>query len=108
MQKENFSRGGVQGDPEVGNAQAGALSGGQPTFEGRDNANQITEADGVPGITNQYLFQPIAGAFYAPCADGSLDMGRSATSTPTPRQPHAGGPDNNISSDQGGATARRG
>jgi len=29
MQKENFSRGGVQGDPEVGNVQAGALTGGQ-------------------------------------------------------------------------------
>lgn len=104
MQKENFSRGGVQGDPEVGNVQAGALTGGQPTFEGRDNANQITEADGVPGVTNQYLFQPIAGAFYAPCADGSLDMGvvgHEYTHAISNRM--IGGPDNNISSEQGGA-----
>lgn len=104
MQKENFSRGGRPGDPEVGNAQAGALTGGQPTFEGRDNANQITENDGVSGITNQYLFQPIAGAFYAPCADGSLDMGvvgHEYTHAISNRM--IGGPDNNISSDQGGA-----
>ena len=47
----------------------------QPTFQGRDNANQIALQDGIPGITNQYLFEPIAGAFYAPCTDGGLDMG---------------------------------
>ena len=45
-----------------------------PSFEGRDNANQIALQDGIPAITNQYLFQPIAGAFYAPCADGDFDM----------------------------------
>ncbi|MDO9495652.1 MAG: M36 family metallopeptidase, partial [Nocardioides sp.] len=75
LQLDNIGRGGVENDPEVGNAQAGALTGGQPSFLGRDNANQITLQDGVPGITNQYLFQPIAGAFYAPCTDGGLDMG---------------------------------
>ena len=53
-------------DPEIGNAQAGALTGGQPSYLGRDNANQIALQDGIPGITNQYLFQPIAGAFYSP------------------------------------------
>ena len=53
-------------DPEIGNAQAGALTGGPPSFLGRDNANQIALQDGIPGITNQYLFQPIAGAFYSP------------------------------------------
>ena len=57
---------GREGDPEVGNVQAGALSGGAPSYLGRDNANQITLQDGVPGITNQYLFQPIAGAFTRP------------------------------------------
>ena len=72
-----------QNDPEIGNVQAGALDGGAPSYEGRDNANQIALQDGVPGITNQYLFQPIAGAFYSPCADGSLDMSIVATSTPT-------------------------
>src|SRR5439155_9172142 len=33
----------------------------------------ITLNDGIPPITNQYLFQPIAGAFYAPCVDGDFD-----------------------------------
>ncbi|MCW2765151.1 MAG: peptidase fungalysin, partial [Nocardioides sp.] len=75
LQASNLGRGGVEGDQEVGNAQAGALTGGQPSYLGRDNANQITLQDGVPGITNQYLFQPLAGAFYSPCADGGLDMG---------------------------------
>lgn len=73
MQVSNFGAGGIGGDPEVGNVQAGAISGGAPSYLGRDNANQITLQDGIPGITNQYLFQPIAGAFYSPCADGSLD-----------------------------------
>jgi hypothetical protein len=75
LQVTNFGNLGLGGDPEIGNVQAGALSGGQPSFLGRDNANQITLQDGVPGITNQYLFQPIAGAFYAPCADGDLEAG---------------------------------
>ena len=64
---------GREGDPEEGDVQAGALTGGAPTYLGRDNANQITLNDGVPPITNQYLFQPIAGAFYSPCVDGDFD-----------------------------------
>jgi extracellular elastinolytic metalloproteinase len=40
----------------------------------RMNANQITPPDGHPPITNMYLWQPIAGAFYAPCVDGDFDM----------------------------------
>jgi len=56
-------------DPELGSAQAGRRS-----MMGRDNANQITLQDGIPGITNQYLWQPLAGAFYAPCVDGAYDM----------------------------------
>lgn len=63
------------GDPEIGNVQAGAVTGGAPTYLGRDNANQITLNDGIPGITNMYLWQPIAAAFYAPCVDGDYDMG---------------------------------
>jgi hypothetical protein len=93
-----------ENDPEVGNAQAGALSGGQPTFLGRDNANQITLQDGIPGITNQYLFQPIAAAFYAPCTDGSFDMsivGHEYTHAISNRM--IGGPDEGITSEQGGA-----
>jgi extracellular elastinolytic metalloproteinase len=91
-------------DPEIGNAQAGALTGGQPTFLGRDNANQIALQDGIPGITNQYLFQPLAGGFYAPCTDGSLDMsivGHEYTHAISNRM--IGGPDEGITSEQGGA-----
>ena len=91
-------------DPEIGNAQAGALTGGQPTFLGRDNANQIALQDGIPGITNQYLFQPLAGGFYSPCTDGSLDMsivGHEYTHAISNRM--IGGPDEGITSEQGGA-----
>lgn len=104
MQTDNGGRGGVAGDPEIGNAQAGALSGGQPSFLGRDNANQITLQDGTPGITNQYLFQPIAGAFYAPCTDGGLDMGivgHEYTHAISNRM--VAGPDEGLTSEQGGA-----
>jgi hypothetical protein len=105
LQSSNLGRGGVDGDPEVGNAQAGALSGAPyATGLGRDNANQITLQDGVPGITNQYLFQPIAGAFYAPCTDGALDfgiVGHEYTHAISNRM--IGGPDEGITSEQGGA-----
>lgn len=104
LQASNLGRGGVEGDQEIGNAQAGALTGGQPSFLGRDNANQITLQDGVPGITNQYLFQPLAGAFYAPCVDGGLDMGivgHEYTHAISNRM--IGGPDEGITSEQGGA-----
>ncbi|WP_298760475.1 M36 family metallopeptidase [uncultured Nocardioides sp.] len=108
LQLDNFGRGGVPADAEVGNVQAGALT--SPVFEatgvatGRNNANQITLQDGVPGITNQYLFQPAAGAFYAPCTDGSLDMGivgHEYTHAISNRM--IAGPDEGIGSDQGGA-----
>lgn len=104
LQLDNLGRGGVDGDQEIGNAQAGALTGGQPSFLGRDNANQITLQDGTPGITNQYLFQPIAGAFYAPCTDGALDMGivgHEYTHAISNRM--IAGPDEGITSEQGGA-----
>lgn len=92
-----------ENDPEIGNAQAGGIGGLQHGL-GRDNANQITLQDGIPGITNQYLFQPIAAAFYAPCTDGGLDMsivGHEYTHAITNRM--IGGPDDSISSEQGGA-----
>ncbi|QBR93571.1 peptidase M36 [Nocardioides euryhalodurans] len=71
MQVSNFGNTGPtrENDPEVGNAQAG-----RRTFNGRDNANQITLQDGIAPITNQYLWQPLAGAFYAACTDGAYDM----------------------------------
>ena len=62
------------GDPEKGQAQAGAVA-GSVVFTGRDNANQITQQDGVPGITNQYLWHPLQASFYSPCVDGAYDMG---------------------------------
>ncbi len=63
-----------ENDPEIGNSQAGSIGGG-PTFQGRDNANQITLGDGVAPITNQYLWEPLQAGFYAPCTDGAFDMG---------------------------------
>jgi len=74
LQDDNFGRGGKGNDPEQGNAQAGGVTGGPPNFAARDNANQITPGDGHPPITNMYLWQPIAGSFYAPCVDGDYDM----------------------------------
>ncbi|GAB3786797.1 M36 family metallopeptidase [Nocardioides ungokensis] len=104
LQQDNMGRGGVANDSETGNAQAGALDGGSPSYLGRDNANQVTLQDGTPGITNQYLFQPIAGAFYSPCTDGALDMsvvGHEYTHAISNRM--IGGPDEGITSAQGGA-----
>ncbi len=104
LQLDNAGRGGQGGDQELGNVQAGAISGGAPTYEGRDNANQIALQDGVPGITNQYLFQPIAGAFYSPCADGAMDTGiygHEYTHAISNRM--VGGPDDGLTSEQGGA-----
>ncbi|MFR9777770.1 M36 family metallopeptidase [Micromonospora sp. MS34] len=74
LQRDNLGRGGLGDDPEQGNAQAGGVSGGPPGFAARDNANQITPPDGLPPTTNMYLWQPIAGSFYAPCVDGDFDM----------------------------------
>ncbi len=95
---------GREADPEIGNVQAGALTGGQPSFLGRDNANQITLQDGIPGITNMYLWQPIAAAFYPPCVDGDYDMsviGHEYTHAISNRM--VGGPDANLTGPQAGA-----
>jgi extracellular elastinolytic metalloproteinase len=63
-----------ENDATIGDAQAGAVSGGWPSYLGRDNANMIPLPDGVRPITNMYLWQPLAGAFYSPCVDGDYDM----------------------------------
>jgi hypothetical protein len=60
-----------ENDPVVGDVQSGAIS----VPNGRDNANMITLPDGQSSITNMYFWQPLAGAFYAPCVDGDYDMG---------------------------------
>ncbi len=70
----NFGKGGLQGDPEHGNAQAGGVVGGPPGFASRDNANQFTPAEGVVPVTNMFLWQPIPATFYSPCVDGDYDM----------------------------------
>ncbi|MFN2587734.1 MAG: M36 family metallopeptidase [Actinomycetota bacterium] len=95
---------GEEQDPEIGNAQAGALSGGGPTYLGRDNANQITPPDGTPPITNMYLWQPIAGAFYSVCVDGDFDMaviGHEYTHAISNRM--VAGPGSGLSGPQAGA-----
>lgn len=95
---------GREGDPEEGNVQAGAITGGAPSYLGRDNANQITLNDGIPPITNQYLFQPIAGAFYSPCVDGDMDtsvFGHEYTHLISNRM--VGGPDSGLSGYQAGS-----
>ncbi|QFZ19008.1 M36 family metallopeptidase [Saccharothrix syringae] len=75
MQADNGDRGGLGGDAERGNAQAGGRVGGAPPgFPSRNNANQITPPDGVPPTTNMYLWQPTPGGFYGPCVDGDYDM----------------------------------
>ena len=56
-------------DGLLGNAQSGAATGS------RDNANMSTGADGTHATTNQFVWQPLAGSFYAPCVDGAYDFG---------------------------------
>ncbi|HEX3268718.1 MAG TPA: M36 family metallopeptidase, partial [Gaiellaceae bacterium] len=51
-----------------GNAQAGAATGS------RDNANMGTGADATHAQTNMFLWQSLAGSFYAPCVDGDYDF----------------------------------
>ncbi|HWS35552.1 MAG TPA: M36 family metallopeptidase, partial [Actinoplanes sp.] len=100
--EETWNMEGDGGDPEQGNAQAGGVSGGPPDFLARNNANQITPPDGQAPITNMYLWQPIAGAFYAPCVDGDYDMsviGHEYTHAITNRM--IAGPDAGLSSPQG-------
>ena len=64
----NFESGGAERYPVRGHAQAGAAS------NTRDNANMATNADGSMSVTNMFLWQPVRGAFYAPCVDGDYDM----------------------------------
>jgi uncharacterized repeat protein (TIGR01451 family) len=109
LQENNFGNGapgpfpGSENDPEYGQAQAGAAL---PVEAGvsRDNANQITLNDGIPGITNMYLWQPIAGGFYGPCVDGDYDMsviGHEYMHAVSNRM--VGGPDANLTGPQAGA-----
>ncbi|HEX8492468.1 MAG TPA: M36 family metallopeptidase [Pyrinomonadaceae bacterium] len=113
LQENNFgnrSSGGTlnnitgDADPEIGNAQAGGVDGAQPDFLGRNNANQFTANDGIPGITNMYLWQPLPNVGYPPMVDGDYDMsviGHEYTHAISNRM--IGGPDGSIDGHQGGA-----
>lgn len=73
LQVDNFGKGGSQGDPILGMAHAGALSGESPTYTGRDNAYMLTLPDGIPSWSGMFLWEPIPAAFEAPYADGDFD-----------------------------------
>ena len=63
------------GDPIMGLVQAGAISGGAPTYTGRDNAYMLTLPDGIAPWSGMFLWEPINDAFEGPCRDGSFDSG---------------------------------
>ncbi|HZB84958.1 MAG TPA: M36 family metallopeptidase, partial [Gaiellaceae bacterium] len=65
----NFGSPTLENDRLLGRAQSGAV-----VPKSRDNANMATRPDGESSITNMFLWQPVAGAFYAPCVDGDYDM----------------------------------
>jgi hypothetical protein len=70
FQNNDFGRGGVQGDAVQGDVQAGI----QENPQQLDNANFSTPPDGLPGVTNMFLWETIPGAFIAPCVDGDNDL----------------------------------
>jgi hypothetical protein len=70
FQNNDFGRGGAGNDAVQGDVQAGI----QATPPRLDNANFSTPPDGLPGITNMFLWAPIPGSFIAPCVDGDNDV----------------------------------
>jgi extracellular elastinolytic metalloproteinase len=92
-----------ENDPEVGGAQAGALVSTAPPGGTRNNANQLTLPDGVPGVTNMFLWQPRPASAYPPCVDGDYDMQVIAHEfTHFVSNRMVAGPDTNLSGDQAG------
>ncbi|HEY9376422.1 MAG TPA: M36 family metallopeptidase, partial [Jiangellaceae bacterium] len=79
-QQHNFGRTELfrQNDPVTGNTQAGGAIptpvAFNPNVGSRNNANMGTAVDGSSSVTNMYLWQPQAGVFYPPCADGDYDL----------------------------------
>lgn len=63
------------GDPIMGLVQAGATTGGEPLYTGRDNAYMLTLPDGIPPWSGMFLWEPIDDAFEGPCRDGDFDAG---------------------------------
>jgi hypothetical protein len=74
FQSDNGGKGGMGGDAIRGLVQAGAASGGSPTYTGRDNAYMLTLDDGIPPWSGMFLWEPIDDAFEGPHRDGSFDM----------------------------------
>ena len=74
FQTDNAGKGGLGGDAIRGLVQAGAASGGAPTYTGRDNAYMLTLDDGLPPWSGMFLWEPIDDAFEGPHRDGSFDM----------------------------------
>ena len=70
FQNNDFGRGGTGNDAVQGDVQAGI----QATPQQLDNANFSTPPDGLPGVTNMFLWEPIPGSFIAPCVDGDNDV----------------------------------
>ncbi|CAN7217501.1 M36 family metallopeptidase [Knoellia sp. LjRoot47] len=98
FQRDNAGKGGLGNDPVLGYSQSGAQSGS------RNNANFGTPPEGVSGYSNMYLWQPLAGSFYAPCVDGDYDMsviGHEYGHGISNRM--AGGPNSGLSGLQAGA-----
>ncbi|RAZ81441.1 M36 family metallopeptidase [Planococcus halotolerans] len=75
LQANNNGKGGLGGDPILGLVQAGAVTGGEPTYTGRDNAYMLTLPDGIAAWSGMFLWEPIAGAFEGAYADGDYDAG---------------------------------
>lgn len=99
LQRVNTAPGGLGGDPERGNAQQGAA-----TATTRNNANQTSPPDGMQPVTNLFLFQPTAGAIYAPCVDSSFDLTFIAHEyAHTISNRMIAGPDTRLNSSQGNA-----
>ena len=73
FQVGNGASGGQGGDPVLGLVHAGALSGGAPTYTGRDNAYMLTLPDGIPGWSGMFLWEPINDTFEGPYSDGNFD-----------------------------------
>ncbi|MCP8617730.1 M36 family metallopeptidase [Salirhabdus salicampi] len=75
MQLSNYGNGGLEGDPILGLVQAGATTGGAPTYTGRDNAYMLTLPDGLTSWSGMFLWEPIPGVFEGKYADGDYDAG---------------------------------
>ena len=77
FQVNNFDKGGQPGRRDPGLVQAGAVSGGSPTYTGRDNAYLLTLPDGIPPWSGMFLWEPINDAFEGPCARWRLRRRRN-------------------------------